>query len=593
MDRRLPTSWQSAFDRGAKPEGDFVGLADIALFLRQYLRTILGFILCALFLGWFYIATTDPVYTAQTQLLIEPKMPQLLQQQAELNLTLDTAQIESQIAVMQSEKIATMVINQLKLKDDPVFNRSQNLGLLERVKKLAERWGLSRFPHADDLKSLSDFQRDRMTMGAYTAGLDVRRVGVSYAIAISFRALDPETAANVANATADAFVREQLEMKFTSAREGGNWLEQRLNELRTQMNAATKIEQEFRAKHDYGVGDESSNGSGGEASTNAPTLEELEVTANTYRKMYESFLQAYTNSVSQQSYPVADARVITKATRPLVASDPRRKLVYAFAGLGGLMLGLGVAFLRLTLDRSIRSPQQLREDFGLECIGELPPIPARGAKLDAITTLPASKYSVGLRRVKTAIDLHDPGRPLKCIGVASSLPSDGKSSFASNLAMLHSMCGDRVLVIDTDIFHSVLSQGLLGAVDPDQAAGWSIFDNIAQSSNGRVHILSSSVVDAKNLLTPRNLRAVLPELQGYDMIIVDLPPLTVGADRLAIATCLDGVLLVSEWGATPSDLFGELVRTMHASKTLVIGAVMTNVRSARAKNGSRRRQTAR
>jgi uncharacterized protein involved in exopolysaccharide biosynthesis/Mrp family chromosome partitioning ATPase len=593
MDRRLPTTWQSAFDRGAKPEGDFVSLADIASFLRQYLRTVFGFILCALFLGWFYIATTDPVYTAQTQLLIEPKMPQLLQQQAELNLTLDTAQIESQIAVMQSEKIATMVINQLKLKDDPVFNRSQNLGFLARLKKLAGRWGLSGPPQADESKNLSDFERDRMTMDTYIGGLDVRRVGVSYAIAISFRALDPETAANVANATADAFMREQLETKFTSAREGGTWLEQRLNELRTQMNTATKVAQEFRARHDYGVGEDGSNVADSGAGANAPTLEELEVTANTYRKMYESFLQAYTNSVSQQSYPVADARVITKATRPIAPSDPRRKLVYAFAGLGGLMLGLGVAFLRFTLDRSIRSSRQLREDFGLECIGELPPIPARGAKLDAITTLPASKYSVDLRRVKTAIDLHDPGRPLKCIGIASSLPSDGKSSFASNLAMLHSMCGDHVLVIDADMFHSVLSHGLIGDIDPAQAAEWTIFENIAPSRNGRVDVLPSSVVDAKNLLMPRNLRAVLPQLQAYDMIIVDLPPLTVGADRLAVASCLDGVLLVAEWGATPAELFGELVQTLHASKTLVIGAVMTNVPSTRAKDGSWRRQPAR
>ncbi|MDH6229825.1 uncharacterized protein involved in exopolysaccharide biosynthesis/Mrp family chromosome partitioning ATPase [Mesorhizobium soli] len=593
MDRRLPPSWQSAFDRSAKPEGDFVGLADIASFLGQYLRTILGFILCALFLGWFYIATTDPVYTAQTQLLIEPKMPQLLQQQAELNLTLDTAQVESQIAVMQSEKIATMVINQLKLKDDPIFNRSQNLGFLARLKKLGERWELSHSSQADESRNLSDFERDRMTMGAYIGGLDVRRVGVSYAITISFRALDPDTAANVANATADAFMREQLETKFTSAREGGSWLEQRLNELRTQMNTATKVAQEFRARHDYGIGEDSSIGSGSAAGKNAPTLEELEVAANTYRKMYESFLQAYTNSVSQQSYPVADARVITKATRPLAASDPRRRLVYAFAGLGGLMLGLGVAFLRFTLDRSIRSSRQLREDFGLECIGELAPIPARRAKLDAITTLPSSKYSVGLRRVKTAIDLHDPGRPLKCIGIASSLPSDGKSSFASNLAMLYSMCGEHVLVIDADIFHSVLSHGLLGAIDPVQATEWSIFENIAPSRNGRVDVLPSSVVDAKNLLTQRNLRAALAELQGYDMIIVDLPPLTVGADRLAVATCLDGVVLVAECGATPADLFGELVQMLHAGKTLVIGAVMTNVRAARVKEGYRRGQRAR
>ena len=48
----------------------------------------------------------------------------------------------------------------------------------------------------------------------------------------------------------------------------------------------------------------------GGSGTEGPTLEELELTADTYRKMYESFLQAFTSNLSQQSYPVADARVI-------------------------------------------------------------------------------------------------------------------------------------------------------------------------------------------------------------------------------------------------------------------------------------------
>ena len=86
----------------------------------------------------FYVATTEPIFVARTQILIEPRIPQLLQQQmAEVTLSLDTAQIESQIAVLQSEKIATMVITELELLDDPKFNRLRSPSMSDRLKKMS------------------------------------------------------------------------------------------------------------------------------------------------------------------------------------------------------------------------------------------------------------------------------------------------------------------------------------------------------------------------------------------------------------------------------------------------------------------------
>lgn len=594
MDSRLGPRWQQVADQQEADEREFISFADITAFVKRYLRTIAGSVAIALFCAWFYVVTTDPVYTAQTQILIEPKVPQLLQQQqTEVNLTLDTAQVESQIAVMQSEKIAKMVIGGLDLDNDATF-RSQSPTITERFAKLgrmlADAVGIAN-PGSDagnaktTTGDASEFERNRYTMWAFTEGLDIRRVGVSYAINISFQSPDPDMAAKIANATAEAFVREQLETKASSAREGGAWLELRLNELRAQMNQATKIAQEFRAKHDYGVGQRPSDepGQDGGSVGNAPTLEELEVTADTYRKMYESFLQAFTSSVSQQSYPVADARVITPATRPLVPSAPRKKLVLSFGALAGLIAGIGLAFLRNALDRTLRSPRQLREEFGLECIGEMPPLSGMGARdtLNEAAVSPLSDYSNSLRRVKTAIGLADSGSSLRCIGVVSGLPSDGKSSFASNLAALYAMSGARTLVIDADIHNSVLSDGLVltpNATVEKGKGGRAVAPLVVPAANAIFEVLPSKVADARNILAPRNMSVLLAELQTYDMIIVDLPPLTCGSDRLAASPLFDGVILVAEWGRTPLDLFGELVKTMHASRTAIVGAVMTNVR---------------
>ena len=141
-----------------------------------------------------------------------------------------------------------------------------------------------------------------MTLAIFQSKLGVNRVSVSYVIEISFTSRDPEKAARIANATADAYVREQLLSKIAAMEQGNEWLEARLNELRRKLNAATQAAQAFRARHDYSIPEGAPTdrtaitGEAGADKFEAPTLEELEATADTYRKLYGSVLEAFTSS---------------------------------------------------------------------------------------------------------------------------------------------------------------------------------------------------------------------------------------------------------------------------------------------------------
>jgi uncharacterized protein involved in exopolysaccharide biosynthesis/Mrp family chromosome partitioning ATPase len=607
MDRLTTGQWLSAPDRQNPVDREFIGLSDITSFLRIHARSIAGWVGIGILGAGFYIATTDRIYTASTQILIEPRLPQLLQQQAaEVNLSLDTAQVESQIAVMKSEKIAMMVINELKLLDDAKFNRPQSLSLAGRIGKLmafaGEALGFgaaesaadaperSQLPPpgvADDAAKIADFERNRRTIWTFQNGLDVRRLGVSYAIEISFSSPDAEMAAKIANATANALVREQLETKAAAAREGGTWLEKRLGELRTQMNTATQIAQEFRARHDYGIARQADGTAASEETANnwdagteseGPTLEELEVTADTYRKMYESFLQAYTSSVSQQSYPVADARVITPASRPLSASHPRRKLVMAFGGLFGIIAGVGIAFVNHSLNRTVRSARQVREEFGLDCIGELPP---GGHFHEEVTKSPHSGFSERLRRTMTAISLADTSHPVRLLGITAAFPGDGKSSCASNLATLYSMHGFKTLLIDADIVNSVVTERLSpppDGLDKPVTLTGEITKQIVPTVGGWFDLLPITASRSRDLLSVKNMQMLLPKLKNYDMVVVDLPPLAAGSEKLAVSSLFDGVVVAAAWGKTPSESLSELVRVLHSLKAPLIGVLLTQVR---------------
>jgi capsular exopolysaccharide synthesis family protein len=612
--------------------GQFISHADIFAFVRRYAGTIAACVLTGIGVAGAYLVTAEPIFTARSQLLIDPKMPQfLLEQRSEVNFSLDTAQVESQIAVLRSERIITSVIEKLNLTEDPEF-QGRGTSPLKTLTAALPEWLQSQsllewFGSADEdivLSDpvLSDFERLRRAIGTFDRGLTVKRLGFSYAIEIAFSSRDPEKAAAIVNAVTDTYIRDQLETQAQAARQGSDWLEERIKKIRAQMNAATHMAQEFRARHDYRIGrrrDPSAEpepaADPGKAAREEYTLEELETTAETYRKMYESFLQAFTASVHRQSFPVSDARVITPATRPLAKSYPRTKLVLALGAMMGMMLGCAIAVVRHGLDRSVRSSRQIRDELGIECLGELPRIKSRhggrrglggrlsrrgahaAAHFDEVTRLPFSQFSDGLKSVKAAITLANAAQPVRCIGVTSSMPREGKSTVASNLAALFSRSGSRTLVIDADTYKSTLTKhfapeattGLIEAVeDPTQAKR-----GIVPAKGGGFDLLPAAngpMANSADILGSAKMRALLQDLlQSYDIIVVDLPPLKSVVDGLAISPLLDGVVLVGEWAATPIDLLSEMSRSLRSAKATLLGVVMTKVEGeARPTYGSRR-----
>jgi uncharacterized protein involved in exopolysaccharide biosynthesis len=280
-----------------------------------------------------------PVYTARAQILIDPQAMQSWQSRTDASNSLDTAQVESQIAVLRSEKIAIQVGRQLNLFTDSEF-----------TSKVVPAGKTS-----DDVLQ-NDQVTARNVIETFARNVDVRRSGISYAIDIAFSCRDAEKAARVANAISEAYVSDQIAVRIEASKQSSEWLENRIDQLRRQMNLATRKAQEFRARRDYRLADSTPAASATEIARNAVrdgkvndgdpiTLEELESTATTFRKLYESYLLTYTETVQRQFLQVSNARVITLATRPLKSSHPKKGVILALSGLIGLLMGVGVAAL--------------------------------------------------------------------------------------------------------------------------------------------------------------------------------------------------------------------------------------------------------
>ncbi|TIM05324.1 MAG: hypothetical protein E5Y67_32455 [Mesorhizobium sp.] len=330
--------------------------------------------------------------------------------------------------------------------------------------------------------------------------------------------------------------------------------------------------------------------------THQITLEQLEVTADTYRKMYESLLAAYTNSVDQQPYLIADARVITSATSPKKASRPRRTLILAFGALAGMVAGIGFAVARRGLDRNVRTPRQIRRELGLACIGELPPVSFRRGgfgRLDEVLRNPDSSFSGSLRSVKAIMGLAGANASRgRRIGITSVSPGDGKSTVVSNLAALCGGSGTATLVINADDKSALANERLFSSdftvVDRDSGNPKDISKQIQFIEKTSFYYLKNDASNWANLLIPDNMEKLLNEVGSYSIVIVELPPFSSGAEGLALCPLLDGVIVVAQWGVTSLDQLEDLTQTLKNTNSSVLGVLMTRVRTVSARRYRKR-----
>jgi len=345
----------------------------------------------------------------------------------------------------------------------------------------------------------------------------------------------------------------------------------------------------------------------------------LEAAAQSYRKIYDSFLQRHTESVQQQTFPISDARAISLAT--VSKTSPQALRTWLMAIFAGGVLGVGLGALREMIDRRFRTREQVRSVLATECLALVPLIadrkrffsgrrslalpPASRAQLGArigtaarnicsaqkvirtIVDSPSSLYAEAVRSIKLSVDLNSQANN-KIIGLTSCLPSEGKSSLAAGMATLIAQGGARVILVDCDVRHPSLSRALapgaragfldvvagkldlVDAIWTDPATGMSFLPVGGPAVPHATEILASD--DAKVFFSTLQVR--------YDYVIVDLAPLVAGVDARASSRFVDSYVLVIEWGATTIDAVQYALRHAPGVQANIVGAVLNKVNVA-------------
>jgi polysaccharide biosynthesis transport protein len=236
---------ESVIDNAGADSPQHVGLGqlvDLAFgFLRRQYLVILLFALIAAGTGATYIAVTPPTYTARAKVIIGTQKAQFIQQQSLFtDGPIDSAQLESQLQILQSKAIASSVLDSLNLLHDPEFAASGGGSMLGGIRGVFAADPNAANPDLDPREAAIAAFADRLTAG---------RVGFSHVIEIGFSSRNPERAAQVANAVANAYIIDQLEAKSQVNRTAGTWLQERLQQLGEQGAAAERAVLEFKQQN--------------------------------------------------------------------------------------------------------------------------------------------------------------------------------------------------------------------------------------------------------------------------------------------------------------------------------------------------------
>ena len=233
--------------RGPHVDADFDLPALGAALWRQRYQILRPAILVAL-LTFVVVILIPPKYQSESRVLVVGRDNVFLRPDADKDIIdrgiVDQEAVTSQAQIVLSREVANEVIAKLKLADVPEFDPA--LGGVSLIKSILGFLGIIKNP-------LSMTPEERV-LAAYYERLTVFPVEKSRVIVIDFLSENPELAARVANAVADAYLQHQQLAKQDQARSAGQYLSGELDSMRKKVADAEAKVEAFRAKSNLLVG---------------------------------------------------------------------------------------------------------------------------------------------------------------------------------------------------------------------------------------------------------------------------------------------------------------------------------------------------
>ena len=321
--------------------------------------------------------------------------------------------------------------------------------------------------------------------------------------------------------------------------------------------------------------------------------------------LYASLVERQQTLATMQALQTSNAAVVQQAQKvsQVQPKTSRNAILGIFLGI---VLGIGLAFLREALDTRVRNAEEIGERLGGLSLLARVPVPSK--KLRAKNRLvmldsPTGVQAEAFRMLRTNLDFATLGRSARTIMVTSAVEQEGKSTTIANLAVALARTGQRVVLVDLDLRrpflhkffdldspgitqvalgHISLEEALVPVAIADARQRWKANGNGNGNGHGAVkgilEVLPSGPIppDPGEFVGTAVLSEILEELRmRADFVLIDAPPVLHVGDAMALSTKVDGILVVTRMQVVRRHMLNELARQLANAPTPVLGFVVT------------------
>jgi capsular exopolysaccharide synthesis family protein len=353
-------------------------------------------------------------------------------------------------------------------------------------------------------------------------------------------------------------------------------------------------------------------------SRNAVDYNNLRIEVETQRALVDNLLKREAEMqvlLRLQGERLTNVQIVENALLPRAPFKPSYSKNALLGLLAGVFAGVGLALLLDSLDRSLRSAEQVVKHLRLPVLGIIPPSEAAldhrygygygysGRSAEAEASGPSS----GRQKKTVPIELLPHDRPqstvaeayrvfrtslllaradgVKSLVVTSALPLEGKTSTAANLAIVLGQLGRRVLLVDGDLrrphLHEILNLSNRVGLVSVLAAHTDPAEAILSTHLPNVSVLPAGPLapDASRLLQSEAMKRFLSTIAGtFDHVVFDSPPVLAVTDAVLLAHLTDGAILCVRAGATAREKVARARDELLQGRVSILGVVLNALR---------------
>jgi len=313
-------------------------------------------------------------------------------------------------------------------------------------------------------------------------------------------------------------------------------------------------------------------------------LARLERNVESNRRLYEAFVQR-ANEVRIGDIQQPIARVLDLAKTPGGPSGPNRQRIIMIAMLSALFAGVSIAVFLTMLDKTIKTGLDLESRLEIKVVGVLPRMKSTPeAPLDCIVVDNNSNiFSEGIRTVRSDVQLSTLESPQKTVMVTSTVPGEGKTTVATNLAFAFAQVKKTLFIeadmrrpkvgkaLNLDREHPGLSEFVAGAMDIEKC--------LQPVRDTGLFVLQSGKVPLNPLemLTSQRFADAMDTLKSmFDVIVIDTPPVELVSDAMVLSRFASSVLFVVRADSTPYPVARHSLIRLRRIGAPITGAILNH-----------------